>query len=521
MAVEPDARRRAHEWLAEVYSRLEERDALFETISRRAGQAALHRGGPRRLRSRARPRLPGRVPVHPRRLSVDVPRAALDDAPVRRLRHRRGDQRALPLPARPRPDGPLDRVRHADADGPRLRRTPARSARSGCEGVAIDTLDDMETLFDGIPLGEVTTSMTINAPAAILLAFYVAAAEEQGVPPEQLGGTIQTDILKEYIAQKEWCFPIDPAMRLVTDMIEWCTEHMPRWHPISISGLPHPRGRLDRRSRSSPSRSRTASPTSSRRSSAASTSTTSRRGCRSSSTPTSTSSRRSPSTAPRAGSGRARCATPTARSDERVVADALPHPDRGRLADRAAAAEQHRPHRDRGAGRRARRHPVAAHQLLRRGARAADRGGGADRAPHPAGDRPRDRRHQHDRPARRLLLRRDAHRRDGARRPTSTSPGSTSSAAWSRRSSRTSRSARSPTPPSATSRRSTRSSGSSSASTTTSRRTSEEIPILRIDPELERKQIGAGGGDQGAPRLGRGGADARRAAARPPPPTPT
>src|SRR6476661_5682788 len=106
----------------------------------------------------------------------------------------------------------------------------------GVEGVAIDTLDDMETLFAGIDLGQVTTSMTINAPAAILLAFYVCTAEEQGVPPEKLGGTIQTDILKEYIAQKEWCFPIEPAMRLVGDMIEWCTEHMPRWHPISISG---------------------------------------------------------------------------------------------------------------------------------------------------------------------------------------------------------------------------------------------------------------------------------------------
>jgi len=106
----------------------------------------------------------------------------------------------------------------------------------GREGVAVDSLDDMEQLFAGIPLGGVTTSMTINAPAAILLAFYVLVGEEQGVPPEKLGGTIQTDILKEYIAQKEWCFPIEPAMRLVTDMIEWCTEHMPRWHPVSISG---------------------------------------------------------------------------------------------------------------------------------------------------------------------------------------------------------------------------------------------------------------------------------------------
>jgi methylmalonyl-CoA mutase N-terminal domain/subunit len=106
----------------------------------------------------------------------------------------------------------------------------------GREGVAVDTLADMERLFEGIPLGGVTTSMTINAPAAILLAFYVLVGEKQGVAPENLGGTIQTDILKEYIAQKEWCFPIEPAMRLVTDMVEWCTEKMPRWHPVSISG---------------------------------------------------------------------------------------------------------------------------------------------------------------------------------------------------------------------------------------------------------------------------------------------
>jgi methylmalonyl-CoA mutase N-terminal domain/subunit len=106
----------------------------------------------------------------------------------------------------------------------------------GREGVAVDSLDDMEQLFEGIPLGGVTTSMTINAPAAILLAYYVLVGEEQGVPAEKLGGTIQTDILKEYIAQKEWCFPIEPAMRLVTDMIEWCSRNMPRWHPVSISG---------------------------------------------------------------------------------------------------------------------------------------------------------------------------------------------------------------------------------------------------------------------------------------------
>jgi methylmalonyl-CoA mutase, N-terminal domain len=106
----------------------------------------------------------------------------------------------------------------------------------GREGVAVDTLDDMETLFGGIDLGEVSVSMTINAPAAVMLSFYVVAAERQGIGPERLAGTIQTDILKEYIAQKEWCFPVDPAMRLVGDMIEWCAEKMPRWHPVSISG---------------------------------------------------------------------------------------------------------------------------------------------------------------------------------------------------------------------------------------------------------------------------------------------
>jgi len=115
---------------------------------------------------------------------------------------------------------------------------PRSLGEVGREGVAVDTVEDMETLFGGIDLGEVTVSMTINAPAAIMLAFYVVAAERAPtpVPADKLGGTIQTDILKEYIAQKEWCFPIDPAMRLVGDMIEWCSTAMPRWHPVSISG---------------------------------------------------------------------------------------------------------------------------------------------------------------------------------------------------------------------------------------------------------------------------------------------
>ena len=106
----------------------------------------------------------------------------------------------------------------------------------GREGVAVDTIDDMLDLYAGIELDEVSVSLTINGPAAIVLAFYVAAAGERGVAPERLAGTIQADILKEYIAQKEWCFPVDAAVRLQGDMMEWCTRAMPRWHPVSISG---------------------------------------------------------------------------------------------------------------------------------------------------------------------------------------------------------------------------------------------------------------------------------------------
>lgn len=103
-------------------------------------------------------------------------------------------------------------------------------------GVAISSLKDMEILFDGIPLDKVSTSMTINSPAAILWAMYIAAAEKQGVRPDQLRGTIQNDILKEYIAQKEYIFPPEPSMRLVVDTIEYGSKHLPQWNPVSISG---------------------------------------------------------------------------------------------------------------------------------------------------------------------------------------------------------------------------------------------------------------------------------------------
>lgn len=103
-------------------------------------------------------------------------------------------------------------------------------------GVAIDSLEDMEILFDKIPLDKVSTSMTINAPASMLLAFYVCVGEKQGVASEKLRGTIQNDILKEYIAQKSWIFPPEPSVRIITDIFAFCVDHVPRWNTISISG---------------------------------------------------------------------------------------------------------------------------------------------------------------------------------------------------------------------------------------------------------------------------------------------
>jgi len=235
MAIEPGARRRAHQWRQEVYSQQPEREALFETISGEPVEplyTAEDREGSDPERDLGHP---GEYPytrgVYPSmyrgRLWTMRQFAGFGTAEETNERFHylldhgnKGLSTAFDMPT----------LMGLDSDHGRS------LGEVGVEGVAIDTLDDMLTLFRGIDLGEVTTSMTINAPAAILLAFYVCTAGEQGVSPERLGGTIQTDILKEYIAQKEWCFPIEPALRLVEDMIEWCTAEMPRWHPISISG---------------------------------------------------------------------------------------------------------------------------------------------------------------------------------------------------------------------------------------------------------------------------------------------
>ncbi|MBI5419119.1 MAG: methylmalonyl-CoA mutase family protein [Deltaproteobacteria bacterium] len=117
-----------------------------------------------------------------------------------------------------------------DSDSPR-----AKGEVGKC-GVAVDSLKDMEILFDGIPLDQVTTSMTINGPAAMVFAMYLGVAEKQGVPFKKLGGTIQNDILKEYIAQHAWVFPPEPSMRIITDILAYCTDHVPKWNTISISG---------------------------------------------------------------------------------------------------------------------------------------------------------------------------------------------------------------------------------------------------------------------------------------------
>jgi methylmalonyl-CoA mutase, N-terminal domain len=232
MAVEPRPMTDAERWFREKFARTPQREALFTTLS---GEPVEPLYTETDLPERDRIGFPGEFPftrgVYPSmyrgRLWTMRQFAGFGTAEETNERFRylldhgqTGLSTAFDMPS----------LMGHDSDHPRS------EGEVGREGVAIDTLDDMETLFSGIPMGEVSTSMTINAPAAVMLAFYVVAAERQGVGPEHLAGTIQTDILKEYIAQKEWCFPIDPAMRLVTDMIEFCARRMPRWHPVSISG---------------------------------------------------------------------------------------------------------------------------------------------------------------------------------------------------------------------------------------------------------------------------------------------
>src|SRR5215210_1816130 len=220
MAVEPRAMTDAERWFRERYERLPERDGLFSTLS---GEPVKPLYTPDDVGTfDERIGFPGEYPytrgVYPSmyrgRLWTMRQFAGYGTAEETNSRFRYllghgqgGLSTAFDMPS----------LMGHDSDSPRS------LGEVGREGVAIDTLDDMETLFAGIDLGAVSVSMTINAPAAIMLAYYVVAAEDKNIGAEHLSGTVQADILKEYIAQKEWCFPIDPAMRLLGDMMQWCS----------------------------------------------------------------------------------------------------------------------------------------------------------------------------------------------------------------------------------------------------------------------------------------------------------
>ena len=363
----------------------------------------------------ARPRPAGRVPVHPGRPGDDVPVPVLDHAPVRRA------SRPPPRPtsasgtcsARARPA-----CRSPSTCRPRWATTatpPRRRGRSGRVGVPISSLADMEVLFAGIPLGEVSTSMTINATAPILLALYVAAAERQGVDRAAVSGTTQNDILKEYIARGTWIYPPRASMRLVTDVFEFACPRAPQVEHDQHLRLPHARGRGDGRPgarvharrrdrlrrggrRPRPGRGRLRAPPV----------VLLRRLVRAV-----RGGRQVPGGPPDVGPDHAR----PVRRIERPFDDVpVPHADGRVLADRPVDRQQRGPDDDPGARGRARRHPEPAHELARRGARAAHGGGRPPRPPDPADHRPRGRGDRDARPARRELVRRVADRRARGRR---------------------------------------------------------------------------------------------------------
>jgi len=235
MAVEPGARRRAHEWVQKVYSKQTEREALFETIS---GEQVRPLYTDEDLADKDPERdlgFPGQYPftrgVQPTmyrgrhwtmRQYAGFGTAEESNQKFRFLlsQGQTGLSVAFDLPSQ----------LGYDSDD------PMAIAEVGQVGVAIDSLYDMETLFEGIPLDQVSTSMTINAPAAVMLAMYIATAEKQGVTPEKLNGTVQNDVLKEYVARGTYIYPPGPSVRLAADIMEYCSRNVPSWNTISISG---------------------------------------------------------------------------------------------------------------------------------------------------------------------------------------------------------------------------------------------------------------------------------------------
>ena len=335
-----------------------------ETVFTRPRTASLHaRRSCPGLRLRPRRRLPRRISLHPRRAGHHVPRPPLDHAPVRRHGRRRGVEQALQISARAtaRPASRWPSIcppkSALDSDN------PLALGEVGKVGVAIDSIEDMQRLFDGIDLTEISTSMTINATASILLALYVAVARRQGADIRKLSGTVQNDVLKEYIARGTYIYPPQQAMRIITDIFAWTNENVPEWNTISISGY-HMReagstavqevaftlgngiAYVEAAHRRRPRRRqvRAAALLLLQRAQQFP-----RRG------------REVPRRAPHVGEDHAR---PLQGEEPKIVDAALPHADRRFHADRAAAGEQHRAHGDSGHGRRARRNAISAHQFL-------------------------------------------------------------------------------------------------------------------------------------------------------------
>src|SRR2546428_7614346 len=235
MAVEPESIRRAHEWLKEVYARQPEREALFTTVSGEKLEPLYTQEDLADTDAERDIGYPGEYPftrgVYPSmyrgRLWTMRQFAGFGSAEDTNARFHyllahgvTGLSVAFDMPT----------LMGRDSDDPHSR------GEVGREGVAVDTLRDMEILFDRIPLDQVTTSMTINGPASIVWAMYLAAAEKRVIPFEKLGGTIQNDCLKEYIAQREWIVPVRPAMSLVVDTVRYGSREVPRWNTISVSG---------------------------------------------------------------------------------------------------------------------------------------------------------------------------------------------------------------------------------------------------------------------------------------------
>ena len=248
---------------------------------------------------------------------------------------------------------------------------PSVAGEVGKVGVSISSLDDFARLFEGIPMGEVTTSMTINATAAILLAMYVAVAKRQGVAADRVAGTTQNDILKEYIARGTYIFPPRPSMRLATDLIAYCAERHPRWNPISISGYHIREAGAD----AVQELAFTFADAIAYVDAAVERGLDVDRFAPQLSFFFAAHSTLLEEVAKFRAARRiyARLMRPVRREGPGVARAPVPHADDGLDADRTAAAEQHRSHRDRGARRGARGNAVAPHECIRRGARPSHR----------------------------------------------------------------------------------------------------------------------------------------------------